>query len=169
MRLIAIIATLTPLLACDGAEADPDPIDSGPCAPHEDPLMEVANGAHGYGQLGDEADILYGFPPQGGAPYVGFDVRVHGLDQDDTGLFVEITATEDDGTEMAYASFNQRFLCGNTGDNADWWVTSELHILFFGYSMEDLAEHPAAFELRAENTAGDAVSTQCAGSLIEDL
>ncbi len=156
-RDLAILAVLL-AAGCDPAPDDTGgPVDPGACGAG-DPALEVSH----YGTFDALGTTMYcGIPPQGGAPYAPFGVRVRGVDPaDDGALSVTITARDvDTGEELGAGDFHERFLCANAGDSAGWWVASEFHLRFFGYSLDDLHGRSATVHFVAEGANGEAERT----------
>lgn len=159
------IALTLALWAC-GA---PEPHDTGaePSEPGCDapPLrMQIAHLDSGFGEPADGGAIGYGWPPQGGAPYAPFDVRFSGLGTHEA--LVEMRAVGvDDGVELGSAEYLQRFICANTGESEGWYVTSELHMRFFGFTLEELDGRVADMSVRVAGVDGEVAEVGFRGTL----
>lgn len=129
--------------ACQGetptpvvSTADTGPGYDVPCAVRGEPALDVAHATDPWGL--DEAAIGCGIPPQGGAPYARFRLRIANLDLSDGGE-VAVTVTDlDTGEDLGGATLVTGFVCSNVGDDADHWVGSEVHARFDGYTVDEL-------------------------------
>ena len=149
MRL-ALAMTLA-LMGCD-EEPKPDP-DPGACDQAKVAALEVSH----YGTFAELDDIVYcGIPPQGGAPYAPFGLRVRGVEPTDTGVIpVTITATDTtSGEVVGMGEFNERFLCANAGESDGWFVGAEFHLRFSGYELSELHEREIEISFEAEGLDG---------------
>lgn len=131
--------TLIFALAACGHAADSSEPPVGACdlAPGDSPALEVSH----YGTYDALGDVVYcGIPPQGGAPYAPFGVRIRGMTPEDNGgMHVVITATDATTQEVVGESeFWERFLCSNVGESEGYWVAAEFHLRFYGRTLEDL-------------------------------
>ncbi len=126
-RLLLFALLALPLAGCD--EPPPKKDDPEGCEPvrGEDPVLEVNH----YGTFGELGDTVWcAIPPQGGAPYAPFGLRVRGvLPLEGNGLHVTIRAV-DTATQEAVGEgeFWDAFLCSNVGDNEGYWIKNELHL-----------------------------------------
>lgn len=135
------------LAACTGPSGDgPSDDDTddtdlhvvSPCAWATDPVAEFARDVSG-GMAPDGTLIEYGNPPQGGAPYAPFEVRMHA--SYDTSTRIEVSATAVDhelGTELGSIAQPQVFLCANAGPHAGWLYGGEVHVRFWEQALEAL-------------------------------
>jgi len=114
-----------------------------PCYPHGPPRLDVGEGAEGWGI--DGIDIITGIPPQGGAPYARFRVRVANLELSD-GAEVLVHLYDRDDVLVGHVEVMSGFVCANVGDNADHWVTPEVHARFDGLELLELHEVPVRIE-----------------------
>ena len=165
--LILLAFSLTALLACEEPPPD-DPPDPGECAldAGEEPVVELSHYFSPYGDIGET--IYCGIPPQGGAPYSPFGVRLRGLDldADDGTVTVAMRATDvDTGELVGTADYTERFLCSNVGDNEGYWVGAELHLRYFGYELTDLDTRVIRLEVEATSVGGDVLTTAVIGAL----
>ena len=123
MRTVVILSCL---MAC---EPEPAPPAAGTCdlIEGETPSLDVSH----YSEFGDAPEIVYcGIPPQGGAPYAPFGVRLRGVEPDDLGVNLILTAVDlDTGEEIGVAEYNQVMICSNVCNNAGYSVGAELHML----------------------------------------
>ena len=119
--------------ACDGG---PD-VSPHPCASPELGL-EVAPPGGDYGDLTDGGELWTGIPPQGGAPYSPFRVRLEGPADLFDGIDVRMAVTEGDEV-VADDTIPMRLVCANVGESAGRWVGSEVHLIYTGHSLEDLS------------------------------
>ena len=161
-RCLATIALL--LGFATACEAEPEP-PALACAAGE-PVVELATRAVGYGELADGESIECGIPPQGGAPYSAFLVRAAGLNQGDLGLGVELVAVDaDTGEELGVADYDQRMVCANAGNSAGYWVSSELHLRYNGWALEELEGRTVELVTRVVGEDGLEVTTALLATL----
>lgn len=139
MRWLALFA-----VGCVGGPATEVP--SGPCPASAEPWAELSQGS-GWG-IDDGTPVAFGIPPQGGAPFAPFTVRLHGMPASVDGYEVEMEAFDHVlGEVVGTGSYLQRFVCANVGDNAGTRIASEFHMRFFGWEPADLAEHDVTIEI----------------------
>ena len=149
-------------LACAGA----DPHEQTPCEELGSPGVELAPSDLEFGDFHDGDPLLYGTPPQGGAPYSPFKARASGMDGLDETTVVNLHAADlDDGTELGDISYDVRFVCANVGAAAGSWVGSDLHLRFQGWSLEDLAGRSAEVTMTVTTANGDEQDTALEGLL----
>ena len=129
-----------------------------PCAPSGPPRLDVGEGPEGWGI--DGIEIETGIPPQGGAPYARFRVRVAHVDLSD-GAEVAVQLFDSEDAWIGGAEVMARFVCANVGDNADHWVTPEVHVRFDGRTLEALDGVPVRIEA---SVTGEDASLEHAGS-----
>ena len=147
-----------PFLLLLAACGDTVPIHTGigptGCEASADPVLEIAQYGP-YGELQDGSDLLYGHPPQGGAPYAPFSLRISGMEQGELGMQIEMEAVDaDSGELLGTASYAQRFICSNTGENLGTFVGADLHMRFFGGELSDLEGRTANVTISATNDGG---------------
>ena len=167
MRLL--FPMLLTLAACgDGGTSQDTGAPAGLCEATNDPLLELAQYGP-YGELDDGADCLFGHPPQGGAPYAPFSLRISGMDQDDLGMDVQMTATDaDSGEILGTGDYLQRFICSNVGDNDGKFVGADLHMRFYGWELSELEGRTADVLISVSNDNGDRVEAGFQGLLIRE-
>ena len=123
------------LLACSGGDTawvTPEP----GCADGEARLEMAPVGAP-YGAT-DGLEVGYGWPPQGGAPFAPFIVRLSGLVVDDR-VEMSVDVVDDaTGEVIGYGSAPMGLVCANVGDDEGWYVSAELHALFWGIELDAL-------------------------------
>jgi len=158
------------LIAVGCAGTDPSTVptaDTGvtydvPCAVRGEPTLDVAHAVDPWGL--DDAEIGCGIPPQGGAPYARFRLRIGDLALDD-GATVTVTVTDlDTGEALGGTELVMGFVCSNVGDDADHWVGSEVHARFDGYSVEELLGRHVQV-VASVATDDDLVTTSGTGTL----
>jgi hypothetical protein len=160
---VGLVLGLT--VACEG-EPGPTPLACASGAP----ILELATRDVGFGELEEGAAIECGIPPQGGAPYSAFTIRAAGIDQTETGMSVELTAYDaDTGEELGTADYQQRMICANAGKSAGYWVSSEVHLRYNGWTLEELEGRSAEFVTRVIGLDGLEVSRELVGSLDLDF
>jgi hypothetical protein len=150
------------VLACAG----PAPVEQTPCEELGSPGLELAPSDLDFGDFEDGDPLMYGTPPQGGAPYSPFKARASGIDGLDETTNVNIHAVDlDDGTMLGDISYDVRFVCANVGDAAGSWVGSDLHLRFNGWALEDLAGRSAEVTMTVTAQSGDEVDAALEGLL----
>ena len=143
-----------------------DPIEQTPCEELGAPGLELAPSDLDFGDFEDGDPLLYGTPPQGGAPYSPFKARASGIEDLDQTSVVNLHAVDvDDGTELGDISYDVRFVCANVGDAAGSWVGSDLHLRFQGWSLEDLAGRSTEVTMTVTTANGDSQDTALEGLL----
>ncbi len=121
-----------------GDTDDTDVVVSPTCAWGAEPALEFARSV-ATGRPPDGAAIEYGNPPQGGAPYAPFEVRLHA--EFDTTQRIEVSANAVDttsGEELGTIVQPQVFLCANAGPHAGWLYGGEVHVRFWDRTLEEL-------------------------------
>lgn len=140
------------LAACSPGEPPPE-VPSHPCASNTTRL-DVAPPQGEFGDLADGDALWCGNPPQGGAPYTPFRVRLAGPEALEEGVYIEMTAVDvEDGSELAYTDLTMGVTCANVGESAGTWVGSEAHMRYFGHVLEDLDGREAEVTVRASALA----------------
>jgi hypothetical protein len=149
-------------LAC----TDPDALEQTPCEELGSPGLELAPSDLDWGEFEDGDPLLYGTPPQGGAPYSPFKARASGLDGLDETTVVNLHAVDlDDGATLGDVSYDVRFVCANVGVAAGSWVGSDLHLRFNGWSLDALAGRSAEVTMTVTTPGGDEVDAALEGVL----
>jgi hypothetical protein len=144
----------------------PEPVELPPCEESADPGLDVAPSDLDFGVFQDGDPLLYGTPPQGGAPFSPFHARASGLDSLDEGSKVTLRAMDsDDGSNLGSIDYDVRFVCANVGDAAGSWVGSDLHLRFEGWSLEDLAGRSAEVTMTVTDLDGDSIEAALEGRL----
>jgi len=159
-----------PLLLLGACAGDPaDAPDSGtltadtgatwdvPCAVRGEPELEVAHALDPWGL--DEAAIGCGIPPQGGAPYARFRLRIANLDLSDGGTVAVTLTDRDSGEALGAAELTMGFVCANVGDDADHWLGSEVHARFDGYQVDELIGRRVEVTASVEGDGQQVVAT----------
>jgi len=147
-------------LAC---APDPEP---PPCEDLAAPELQLTPAGVEFGAFVDGGPLLYGTPPQGGAPYSPFNARAAGLVDLDEGAHVEMWAVDaQDGAELGSAGYDLRFVCANVGEAAGWWVGSELHLRFDGWELDELEGRVAEVVVEVADPGGATVSARLSGLL----
>jgi hypothetical protein len=121
---------LLPGLACGSpTPVDPTDTDIPGCFDGSGGIKLSQDPAHIDDQLVDDA-LLFGTPPQGGAPYAPLYVRMQGLSAAQSVHF-EITCSDlDDAEVLGISTYDQPMLCANAGPYARWVVGPSLHLRF---------------------------------------
>lgn len=125
----AHVLMLTLLTAgCEGEGTDDPHTDVSAC--EEGRAFEFGRDV-GAAVMQDGDEVAYGTPPQGGAPYAPFEVRMRGPYTLGERLTLEGDIHDrSDGRLLAEARQGQAFFCGNTGAHAGWWFGNEIHLRF---------------------------------------
>jgi hypothetical protein len=147
------------LLGACSAEPVPQP----PLLPCEQEEAEVeATPARGaWGDLYDGGTLWCGNPPQGGAPYSPFRVRMTGPEAVGDGITLELVAVEQGtGVELAYTELTMGLTCANVGENEGYWVGSEAHMRYTGFSLEELGGRQAELQIRAAAMSDPSVEAE---------
>ncbi|MCB9682294.1 MAG: hypothetical protein H6733_12575 [Alphaproteobacteria bacterium] len=98
----------------------------------------------------DGITIDYGNPPQGGAPYAPFQIRLRAvLDGQRTKVSASAIDT-DTGQEIGSALQEQGFLCSNTGTHEGWLYGGEVHLRFWGWSLDELVDVPLSVTITVD-------------------
>jgi hypothetical protein len=158
-RLASIVALL--LTGCESPEPDlPSSCGEGDLFAEFVPKSEV------YGDFVDGTSIFIGLPPQGGSPFTPLQLRVSGMSQNNDGLDVRLVGVDKEtGELLGQAEYNHRFFCSNVGVNEGYWVTSELHMRYPGWSLEELQDREIELVIQTTNTDGDTVDAHIEGVL----
>ncbi len=131
------------------SEPEPEPVlPSHPCA-SDVARLDVAPPQGEFGDMVDGEALWCGNPPQGGAPYTPFRVRVAGPEALKDGVHIEMVAVDADaGVELAYTDLTMGLTCANVGDSAGFWVGSEAHMRYYGWGLEELDGRTADVTVR---------------------
>ena len=140
------------LLACKGPST---PIDPGTCPQLDEPYAELSQG-DGW-DLTDGTPVEFGIPPQGGAPYAPFEIRLIGMVSSDW-YTVDMAAYDTTTAEMiGTETFSQRFVCANVGEHAGTRYTPELHMRFYGWEPPEIDGAEVDVEITISPEQGDPV------------
>lgn len=160
MRPFVILVALTGCPSTPPTDTD----GTGLC-PAEDPAWAELSQGDGWG-LDDGALVSFGIPPQGGAPFAPFLVRLHGAPPSPDGYLVEMEAFDHTLEQsVGEGSYNQRFVCANVGENEGTRIASEFHMRFFGWESADLADHPVTITIDVTPVEGSTVTASFDGTL----
>lgn len=148
---------LLPLLLAACPEAPTLP--PHPC--HSDATaVDVTPAREPFGAMGDGTELWSGIPPQGGAPYTPLRTRVLGPEVLFDGMVLELVVEDDrTGEELSYSESQTRMTCANVGESAGYWVGSEIHLRYPGYSLEALEGRDATLTVRV-TSLDDTVSIE---------
>lgn len=140
--------------------------DPAPCDALGDAGLEVAPADVEFGAFTPGDPLLYGNPPQGGAPFSPFHARVTGVPDLDEGATLNLHAVDPtDDALLGDTTYELRLVCANVGDSAGQWLGTDLHQRFDGWSLDDLAGRTMHLTLTVENAAGDHVEAALEGLL----
>lgn len=160
MRTFVLLAALG-LGAC---KSPPTPVDPGTCPEAEVGEVEISQGDT-WG-LTDGTPVQFGIPPQGGAPYAPFEIRLLGMAYS-VSYTVQLEATRiSDQAVVGTGDYTQRFVCANVGENEGTRYTPELHMRFYTYEPPDLDGDEVDVVITVTpDDGGDAASTRFRGAL----
>ena len=119
---------LLALAACTG-----DPVDGGPCPAGDSPTIDVAQGEEWNVPSGV---IEFGIPPQGGSPYVPFEIRL--VEAPFAEAYRIVMTASIDGQAYETPPYNERFVCRNVGEESGTRYSPDLHMRFFGSEPPEL-------------------------------
>ncbi|MEZ4235332.1 MAG: hypothetical protein R3F59_04065 [Myxococcota bacterium] len=115
-----------------------------PCATDAGRL-DLAPPGGDFGDITPDGPLWCGNPPQGGAPYTPFRVRVRGPEAFKEGVALEMVASDvQTGEELAYTELTLGLTCANVGESAGFWVGSEAHMRYDGWGLDELDGRTAA-------------------------
>ncbi len=135
-----------------GCAEDDSLIPAHPCA-SDTVGLEVAPPEGDFGDLAEGGLFWVGDPPQGGAPFSPFRIRVSGPDAMFDGVDVNVRVVGTDGTLITEDSVEKGLTCANVGENAGLWVGSEVHLRYYGFVKEEL--HGLDVEVEVEVIGGE--------------
>lgn len=151
-----------------GVAACGQPAVAPPCQEPSDPTVDLVPADVAWGEFTDGDDVLYGNPPQGGAPYAPFRVRIGGVPGLDEAAAVSVRAIDvADGASLGEVDYDLRFTCANVGDSAGIWMAPDVHARFFGWSLDDLAGRDATIEVEIANRDGETARAAVVGHLVQ--
>ena len=140
--------------------------DEPPCTVDGPPGLELAPADVDFGAFTEGDPLYYGVPPQGGALYSPFHVRVTGIASLDMGANVSMIGVDPtDGTLIAETDYALRFVCANVGESAGQWLGTDLHLRFGEWTMETLDGLAMQLEIAVENADGVGTSGTLEGVL----
>jgi hypothetical protein len=154
--------------ACVGDGPEPEV----PCGPVGDtPALQIGQhlAVDGPMQAGD--DVGYGTPPQGGAPYAPFEVRLQAVLGDPAsrvaarGSAVEVAT----GEVIGSVEQTQAFFCSNTGVHEGWLYGGEIHIRFWDEPLEALEGREIDVLVEIDLPEGELVTAGGRGVLRAEL
>jgi hypothetical protein len=151
-------------VAC--GEPDPEP-PGEPCAWDAPAELEAGYDIAASGLLRDGVDVPYGTPPQGGAPYAPFQVRVHAAAPATGERWVVSGAAYDAETDalLGDASQPQAFFCSNTGVHEGWLFGGEVHVRFWDVALDALSDREVRVELSVALPDGQTPIVSATGPL----
>lgn len=143
---------------CGRVEGPPDLPPMHSCAVEAVSRLDLAPPGGNYGDLVDGGSLWCGNPPQGGAPYTPFRVRFLGPEGLEDGVSLEMVASDlQTGEELAYTALTMGLTCANVGENDGFWVGSEAHMRYPGWSLEELDGRVAEITVTATAQADPSV------------
>lgn len=140
----AVACTGAPVVDDDTDDTDPVVVD---CATTASPALEFAQELAS-GPMADRADVDIGIPPQGGAPYAPFELRLR-AELDDLARLDAHGEIVDAATDELLGDITESkaFLCANVGVHAGWRYGGELHVRFWDRVREELDGRSVRVEL----------------------
>lgn len=119
----------------DDTETDVGPVD---CSTSTAPALEFGQEL-ALGPMVDGSAVDIGVPPQGGAPYAPFELRLR-ADLDDLARLDANGTIVASGTGAPLGDIEEPkvFLCANVGPHAGWRYGGELHVRFWDKTREQL-------------------------------
>ncbi len=136
-----------------------------PCEADGEPTLEVVPTDLAFGAFVDGDPLLFGPPPQGGAPYTPLKVRASGLAGLGTGATIDLWGSDLEGEDLGEVSYETRFVCANVGDSAGTWVASDVHFRYFGWDLDALGGRIAELTTRVTDTSGAELEVTLQGPL----
>ncbi|MCO4746051.1 MAG: hypothetical protein KC912_14745 [Proteobacteria bacterium] len=156
---------LLPLICLAACE----PVERAPCQVRGDAELELTPSDRSFGEFTSGDDIVFGPPPQGGAPYAALTGRVDGLDLVD-GVTLELWGEDvESGEDLGSLSYETRLVCANVGDSAGNWLATDVHFRFFGWNLDQLGGRVAELSMRVTDKDGMSVEQSVVGELVEDM
>jgi hypothetical protein len=119
------------------------------------------------GQMVDGDAISVGIPPQGGAPYAPFQVRTQ-MWLSDPSARVPATATATEistGEVIGSVEQTQAFFCSNTGVHDGWLYGGEIHVRFWGITLDNLEGREVEVVIEITPEGEDPITAQASGTL----
>lgn len=111
-----------------------------------------------FDDFGDGSELWGGTPPQGGAPYTPIRARVRGPMVLLDGMDMVVTVTDSSSAELlSHTELQTRMTCANVGESAGFWVGSEIHVRYPGWSTEQLTDREALMSVRVSSLDGSVV------------
>ncbi len=153
-----VIAAAVALTAC-GPEAEVD----DPCGLTSQPEVQITPQGISFGTFNSHDSILLGNPPQGGGAFAALSIRIRGYERQDTGQKVVISAYDSSSELRGTESYQQRFICSNTGENVGFLVSPPLHVQF----NDDTATTLHQQAMRLEVVVGEGASEKGAAIEVE--
>lgn len=147
-------------LACTPGEAPS-------CDGDGSPELQIGQRLLDEGPAPTEGPIRYGNPPQGGAPYAPFEIRMRWPIDTSTRVTVSAVATErETGEELGSAAQSQAFFCANAGGHVGWRFGGEVHVRFWGIELHDLEGRHIDLDVDLQLPEGEAASVSTSGPLV---
>jgi hypothetical protein len=149
--------------ACAGAGPE-----VGPCEPADGvPALEIGQQLAVDGPMHDGDPVSYGIPPQGGAPYAPFELRLQAELVEPTARVVSSGEAVERSTGEVIGSVEQTqaFFCSNTGVHEGWLYGGELHLRFWDEPLEALEGREIEVRVRVELLDGELVEAGAVGTL----
>jgi hypothetical protein len=144
---------LLALLACaavpDGGGEDTAPPAAPDCFAEGDPRMEVALESGGFEEVSEGMIAPVSIPPQGGAPYTPWQVRVTG--DGALNLGVRMVATAGDLGDVV---LDLTPICANVEPNDGWWMLTGVHVRYWDYTVEELVGRTVDVHFSLQDVGG---------------
>ncbi len=167
MRALSLAAVLV-FGGCVGDGPNPPSIEG--CEWVGDAVLEFGQDLAEVGPQPDGGSISYGNPPQGGAPYAPFQIRIHAELQPGVRVPVDGTIVEvGTGEVLATAEQSQAFICSNVGAHSGWLYGGEVHLRFWDRSLEELEGRQVEIDLSMQIPEGPLLEAGATATLSRDL
>lgn len=120
------------------------------------PRLGIALESGSFDEVSDGMNVPVSIPPQGGAPYTPWMVRVTGDGALNLGIRMVATATDADGTFLGDATLDVQPICANVEPNDGWWMITGLHVRYWDYAVADLVGRSVDVHFSLQDVGGGA-------------
>ncbi len=151
MRLLAL------LVGCEGAPADTGtgPLPPADCFDESGARLELSLESGSFDDVEEGMTAPVSVPPQGGAPYTPWMVRVTGDGALNGGVRMVATASDDD-VEVGDVEIDLVPICANVAPNDGWWMVSGVHVRYWEYTVDELIGRAVDFHFSLQDVGGGA-------------
>lgn len=137
-----------------------------PCEAIGDPLLELAPVDADFGDFVDGDALLFGTPPQGGAPFTPIRARVSGLEDPALGVSLRVSGTDpNDGADFGEVAYETRMVCSNVGDNAGSYIAADIHFRYYDWSLDELDGRELELVVELSDLHGNSLTESMTGPL----